>query len=242
MSNLPRTTKMFSRCTSWLAQRIRRSTITPHYRLDFRGLGRTCAFGQTPLRGIVRIWPVLWFCDKHRARPCPADLVLSRAVLPVFQSCLLRKTTIGGGAEGWGAKVGGGRGNLGLHWLRWSAAMSEKYMSIGAPMTELPVAQPRGYTSHSHRWTCITCGVCSVCMYSCKILDRGGRGVLTVDKCSLHCIYLKVGDLSNEQPIWQDLQTAFNQKKYRLSYNIFTINQVFKIVQLDEIAMQLSGG
>ena len=29
--------------------------------------------------------------------------------------------------------------------------MSEKYMSIGAPMTELPVAQPRGYTSHSHR-------------------------------------------------------------------------------------------
>ena len=29
--------------------------------------------------------------------------------------------------------------------------MSEKYMSIGAPMTELPLAQPRGHTSHSHR-------------------------------------------------------------------------------------------
>ena len=30
-------------------------------------------------------------------------------------------------------------------------AMSEKYMSIGAPMTELPVAQSRSHTSLSHR-------------------------------------------------------------------------------------------
>ena len=40
--------------------------------------------------------------------------------------------------------------------LTWSLhtrviTMSEKYMSIGAPMTELPLAQPRGHTSHSHR-------------------------------------------------------------------------------------------
>ena len=42
----------------------------------------------------------------------------------------------------WGQKFGGGG---------CGGAMSEKYMSIGAPMTELPVAQPRGYTSHSHR-------------------------------------------------------------------------------------------
>ncbi len=30
-------------------------------------------------------------------------------------------------------------------------AMSEKYMSIGAPMTELPIAQSRAHTSLSHR-------------------------------------------------------------------------------------------
>ena len=30
--------------------------------------------------------------------------------------------------------------------------MSEKYMSIGAPMTELPVAQSRAHTSLSHRY------------------------------------------------------------------------------------------
>jgi len=48
---------------------------------------------------------------------------------------------------------------LGLDWLRWiGRAMSEKYMSIGAPMTELPVAQPRGYTSHSHRATSAMAG------------------------------------------------------------------------------------
>ena len=36
--------------------------------------------------------------------------------------------------------------------------MSEKYMSIGAPMTELPLAQPRGHTSHSHRATSAMAG------------------------------------------------------------------------------------
>ena len=38
----------------------------------------------------------------------------------------------------------------------WS--MSEKYMSIGAPMTELPLAQPRGHTSHSQRATSAMAG------------------------------------------------------------------------------------
>ena len=40
------------------------------------------------------------------------------------------------------------------------ATMSEKYMSIGAPMTELPLAQPRGHshTSHSHRATSAMAG------------------------------------------------------------------------------------
>ena len=51
---------------------------------------------------------------------------------------------------------GGDPGDL----LTWSLhtlhiTMSEKYMSIGAPMTELPLAQPRGHTSHSHRWQSI---------------------------------------------------------------------------------------
>ena len=36
--------------------------------------------------------------------------------------------------------------------------MSEKYMSIGAPMTELPLAQPRGHTSHSQRATSAMAG------------------------------------------------------------------------------------
>ena len=38
---------------------------------------------------------------------------------------------------------------------RWedivSEKMSEKYMNIGAPMTELPVSQSRAHTSLSHR-------------------------------------------------------------------------------------------
>ena len=79
-------------------------------------------------------------------------LVLSRAVAqpdPSVFSELLRKTScclVGIRSQGW--RCGGGE-----VWLRWIGrlAMSEKYMSIGAPMTELPVAQPRGYTSHSHR-------------------------------------------------------------------------------------------
>ena len=37
-------------------------------------------------------------------------------------------------------------------------SMSEKYMSIGAPMTELPLAQPRGHTSHSQRATSAMAG------------------------------------------------------------------------------------
>ena len=36
--------------------------------------------------------------------------------------------------------------------------MSEKYMSIGAPMTELPLAQPRGHTSPSPRATSAMAG------------------------------------------------------------------------------------
>ena len=51
------------------------------------------------------------------------------------------------GRGGWTELVeAGGAGQAAGH-----AIMSEKYMSIGAPMTELPVAQPRGHTSHSHR-------------------------------------------------------------------------------------------
>ena len=113
-------------------------TITaPHYRLDFRVLDRT---GRDPPRGIVRIF--LWFCDKHRqGRTLPSPVSCKPAP---FQSGPENKQK-----EEPEPRLEPEGGKLGL--IGGIGAMSEKYMSIGAPMTELPVAQPRGYTSHSHR-------------------------------------------------------------------------------------------
>ena len=78
-------------------------TITSHYRLDFRVLDSTCAMAggpfaqQTPLGGIVRIQPVLWFCDKHRqgrrSLPYPSPVSCSGTTRPVGVSELLRKTS-----------------------------------------------------------------------------------------------------------------------------------------------------
>ena len=56
--------------------------------------------------------------------------------------------------------------------------MSEKYMSIGAPMTELPLAQPRGHTSHSHRWVVLV-NTGKIFLWYSKLfqshLSHGGR-------------------------------------------------------------------
>ena len=114
-------------------------TITaPHYRLDFRVLDRT---GRDPLGGLSE-----FFCgfvtNTGKAGP---SLVLSRASrLWLFRVVLVNKQK-----EEPEPRLEPEGGKLGL--IGGIGAMSEKYMSIGAPMTELPVAQPRGYTSHSHR-------------------------------------------------------------------------------------------
>ena len=111
--------------------------------------------------------------------------------------------------------------------LTWSPhTMSEKYMSIGAPMTELPLAQPRGHTSHSHRWQSVNikqsvsqhfCLALSINIYTDKslsFLSLFFRIMSHNEK--LKCDYLFQSHISYGR--WSKISRQLLQPRFRRKY------------------------